>query len=160
VNGWQNTNPTEVTLPAFVSEKFLERKDYKSAIAILEKTSASVPNNPAVLNNLAWAYHQVKDPRALATAERAVGLANNHPSILDTAGWIMVERGDTARGLALLKKASAAAPASQDIRYHLAAALVKSGDKNAAKTELNKIIKDGDKGSKYSADAIALLQTL
>jgi len=160
VSGWQKANPTEVSVPAFVSEKYLERKDYKSAIAILEKTSATVPNNPAVLNNLAWAYHQVKDARALATAERAVSLANNHPAILDTAGWIMVERGDTAKGLNLLKKASSAAPASQDIRYHLAAALAKSGDKAAARTELNKIIKDGEKGSKYSADAIALLQTL
>ena len=160
VAGWQKSNPTEVTLPAFVSEKYLERKDYKSAIAILEKTSASTPNNPAVLNNLAWAYHQVKDPRALATAERAVSLANNHPAILDTAGWIMVEGGDTAKGLDLLKKASAAAPKAQDIRYHLAAALAKSGDKAGARTELNRIIKDGEKGSKYSADAIALLQTL
>lgn len=160
VSNWQKTNPTEVTVPAFVSEKYLERKDYKSAIAILEKTSAAAPNNPALLNNLAWAYHQVKDPRALATSERAVGLAGSHPAILDTAGWIMVERGDTARGLELLKKASAAAPNSQDIRYHLAAALAKSGDKTAARTELNKVIKDGEKGSKYSADAIALLQTL
>lgn len=160
VTGWQKTNPGDVTVPAFVSEKYLERKDFKGAIAILEKTSAAVPNNPAVLNNLAWAYHQVKDPRALDTAKRAVGLAGNHPAILDTAGWIMVERGDTDGGLALLRKASAAAPKSQDIRYHLAAALAKSGDKAAARTELNKIINDGEKGSKYSADAIALLQTL
>ena len=87
------------------------------------------PDNVLVLNNLAWAYQQVKDPRALETAERAYKLKPDNAAVADTLGWMLVEQGNTTRGLELLQKAVAAAPKALEIRYHLAQAWVKSGDK-------------------------------
>jgi Flp pilus assembly protein TadD len=62
---------------------------------------------------------------------------------MDTLGWILVQKGDTARGLDVLRKAVAAAPDAPDIRYHLAAGLAKSGDKAGARKELEKTLAAG-----------------
>jgi putative PEP-CTERM system TPR-repeat lipoprotein len=137
---WLAEHPDDVRVAMMIAAGHLEAKEYKPAIALLEGILKRVPNNPLVLNNLAWAYHQDKDPRALATAEQALKLADNNPGVMDTLGWMLVEQGNTARGLPLLQKASGLAPNAVEIRYHLAAALHKSGDKQAARKELDKVL--------------------
>src|SRR5205814_6333762 len=94
------------------------------------------PKNIPALNDLAWLYQQEKDPRALTTAEQAYQLQPDNAHVLDTLGWILVERGKTNDGLELLRKAAEKSPASTGIRYHWAATLAKSGDSARARTEL------------------------
>ena len=63
-------------------------------------------------------------------------LAPNSPGIMDALGWILVGRGNDARGLGLLQKASAMSPGKEKIRFHLAVGLVNAGNKVGAKKEL------------------------
>ena len=109
--------------------------------AILKKA----PNDAAALNNLAWTYQQLKDPRALETAEAAYRLAGDNPAVMDTLGAILTERGDPKRAVTLLQKAVALAPPqSADLRLHLAEALAKSGDKAGARKELEQLAAKGE----------------
>ncbi len=71
----------------------------------------------------------------------------------------LVEQGDTARGLPLLQKASSQAPNSMEIRYHLAQALHKSGDKAGARRELDKLLAPGTQFA-HADEARALLKSL
>ncbi|UMR32048.1 tetratricopeptide repeat protein [Massilia sp. MB5] len=99
-----------------------------------------------VLNNLAWVYQQMKDPRALSVAEQAYKLQSSHPSVVDTLGWLLIEQGNTTRGIELLRKAIAGVPderAAGELRYHLAYGLHKSGDKAGARKELEKLLASG-----------------
>jgi putative PEP-CTERM system TPR-repeat lipoprotein len=152
-------HPNDILIGMYVAENSLAAKDYKAAIARLEDIVKRTPNNAAALNNLAYAYQQVKDPRALATAEQAYKLADNSPGIMDTLGWLLVEQGNTARGLPLLQKASSLAPNSSEVRYHLAVGLSKSGDKTGARKELDKLLAD-DKSFAQADEARALLKAL
>ena len=77
-------------------------------------------------------------------------------TILDTLGTLLVEKGDTARGIELLQKASKLAPTSPSIRLNLAKALIKAGQKDAAKKELEELAKLGDK-FKSQADVEQLM---
>jgi tetratricopeptide (TPR) repeat protein len=54
------------------AETTWRNKQYKPAIALLEGIVKQNPTILSALNNLAWAYQQEKDPRALATAEQAL----------------------------------------------------------------------------------------
>lgn len=137
---WQKAHPDDAVVALYTAEAHLGQKEYKSAIEILQGVLKKDPNNPVALNNLAWAYQQEKDPRALATAEHALKVSGNSPAVMDTLGWLLVEQGNTARGVALLQKASALAPDAPDIRYHLAYALSKAGDKAAARKELDQLL--------------------
>jgi putative PEP-CTERM system TPR-repeat lipoprotein len=133
---WSQLHPNDIRLQLYKAETLLADKQYKAAAAQLELTVKQQPNNIVALNNLALAYQQLQDVRAQQVAERAYTLANDQPVIMDTLGWILIERGDTARGLAILRKASAQAPQARDIRYHVAMGLYKTGDKAAARKEL------------------------
>jgi putative PEP-CTERM system TPR-repeat lipoprotein len=92
--------------------------------------------NPAVgfsvFNNLAWLYYEVGDDRAESTARRALDLASDNPAVMDTYGWILVEKGQVAEGRDLLAVAAQRAPGEPDIAYHYAAALARSGDERQA----------------------------
>lgn len=156
---WQAANPNDQLIPMFLAESSLADKQFKVAIERFEAIVKRNPNNVLALNNLAWTYQQVKDPRALATAEQAVKLAPDSSAILDTLGWILVEQGDAKRGVPVLQKAVSLAPAAPELRYHLAVALSKSGDKVNARKELDMLLSN-NKSFPQIEDAKTLLKTL
>jgi putative PEP-CTERM system TPR-repeat lipoprotein len=94
----------------------------------LEQVLGKAPQDPIVLNNLAWLYQQSGDQRARSVAERAYLLAPNLPQTADTLGWILVKEGKPAAALGLLKEAGGTPSASPSIRYHLAVALNDVGE--------------------------------
>lgn len=155
----QAAMPNDDVIPMFLAENSLADKRIKVAIERFEAIVKRNPNNVVALNNLAWAYQQEKDPRALATAEQAAKLAPQSAAVLDTLGWMLTEQGNTARALPLLQKAVALAPTAPDLRYHLAVALSKSGDKPNARKELEKLLADNKSFSQID-DVKALLKTL
>lgn len=159
LNGWIASHPDEPMLRMYYGELLLADKNFKGASEQFEAVLKTAPNNAAVLNNLAWAYQQQQDARALPTAELAAKAAPDSPPVLDTLGWILFEKGDTAKALPLLKKASEAQPQAGDLRYHYAAALAKSGDRKSARQELEKALQDGTTFS-LQDQAKALLKTL
>jgi putative PEP-CTERM system TPR-repeat lipoprotein len=156
---WQKAHPDEPLVAFYAAEQYLANQQFKPAIALLEPIARRLPNHAAALNNLAWAYQQQNDPRALATAEQALKAAPDSAPVIDTLGWILIEQGDTARGLPLLQKAAALAPGAPDIRYHLASGLAKSGDKPAARRELDKVLSQNQPFAQIE-EARALLKTL
>jgi putative PEP-CTERM system TPR-repeat lipoprotein len=156
---WQKDHPSDTFVASYNAQASLDAKQYKQAIVQFEAISKREPGNAVVLNNLAWAYLEEKDARALPTAERALQLAGENPGILDTLGWILVEQGNTSRGIPLLQKAVSAAPASSEIRYHLALGLNKSGDKANARKQLEELLANG-KNFPQAEEARALLKQL
>ena len=139
---WLKSRPKD---PAFRLEPGSQaasvKKDYPGAAQQYRKLLESEPNNAIALNNLAWVERQLDDPRAIEHAEQANKIAPDQPAILDTLGVLLVEKGDHARGVQLLQKASALAPQAASIRLNLARALIKAGQKDAARRELDELEK-------------------
>ena len=140
---WLKNHPVDIPTRMYQAGIHLASKQNKAAIeqyqAVLQQNAKNIP----ALNNLAWLYQQEKDSRALGYAEKANQLAPDNPAILDTLGWMLVEQGNTTRGLPLLQKAASAAPETTAIRYHYVLGLVKSGDKAKARKELEQILATG-----------------
>ncbi len=152
---FEKDHPVDLELNMYVSGVLIAGKHYKEAIAKLEVALKLMPKNPVALNNLAWCYLQEKDGRALKTAQDALALAKDSPSVIDTVGYIMVEQGNTKAGLELLQKAVSLAPNAPEIRFHLATALAKTGDKTGAKRELDKVMANKAFGQIDEAKALA-----
>jgi len=140
---WLNAHPNDLAARLYHAESYLARKQNKAAIAQYEILLKAQPDNVLVLNNLAALYQQEKDPRALATAERAYKLKPEVAAVADTLGWILVEQGQAARAVGLLRKAAESAPKSGEIGYHYAVALAKNGDKAAARKQLEAVLASG-----------------
>lgn len=156
---WLKEHPSDVSARAYLAGLHLEGGQYKQAINHYESLLRLVPKDVRIMNNLAWAYQQEKDARALPMAEKAYEADPGSAAVLDTLGWILVERGELARGVDLLQKAASLAPDAPDIRYHLALGLVKSGDKEKARGELQRLLASGKDFAKAN-EARALLAQL
>ncbi|WP_075791528.1 XrtA/PEP-CTERM system TPR-repeat protein PrsT [Massilia putida] len=137
---WLAAHPDDLRAQAYRAQTWIGAGDYKRAAAQLEAVARRQPDNVAVLNNLALSYQALGDARAQATAEAALKQAPKRPDVMDTLAWILVGKGDAARALTLLREAHALAPKARDIRYHLAATLAASGDKDGARKELDSLL--------------------
>jgi putative PEP-CTERM system TPR-repeat lipoprotein len=140
---WVKENPSDTPLRMYLAQVYLADGQTKSAIEQYEAVLQQNPKYMPAMNNLATAYQQEKNPMAVEYAEKAYQIAPDNPAILDTLGWILIEQGNTARGLPLLQKAVSRAPEVEEIRYHFAAGLAKSGDKAKARTELETLMSSG-----------------
>jgi putative PEP-CTERM system TPR-repeat lipoprotein len=156
---WRKDHPDDVVTAMAIADRRLAYKEFKEAAPILEDIVKRQPRATAALNNLAFVYQQMKDPRAAATAEQAYKLAPENPAINDTLGWILLEQGDHKRALPLLQKAHQLAPNLVEVRYHLAVGLSKAGDKAAAKRELEQLLASNQPFAQ-AEEARALLKQL
>ena len=142
---WLKENVNDIQFRVHLAQVASIRRDHARAVQHYRAVLESRPNDALILNNLAFSEGQLKDPKALEHAEKANELAPNHPAIMDTLGAILVERGETARGLDLMQKASAMAPQAPTLRLNFAKALISAGQKDAARKELDALSKLGDK---------------
>jgi putative PEP-CTERM system TPR-repeat lipoprotein len=156
---WMRQHPEDVRVQLYKAETLLADKQFKPAAAQLESILKQNPTNVVALNNLALAYQLSQDARAQQVAEQAYALASDQPVVMDTLGWILVEQGDSARGLSILQKANALAPQARDIRYHMAMGFYKTGDKAAARKELESLV-SGNMKFAQAEDARTLLKQL
>lgn len=159
IAAWLKDNPNDAQSRLHLGSAYVVAKQSKAAIAQFEDVLKLQPKNVVALNNLAYLYYEQKNGPALEYAERAHQLAPDNPAVLDTLGFILVDQGNTVRGLPLLQKAAGMAPGSMDIRYHLAFGFFKSGDKLNAKKELEQLLA-ANKPFPRLDDAKALLKQL
>jgi tetratricopeptide (TPR) repeat protein len=137
---WLAGHATDTASRLYYASSLLAMRDYPASTAQFEEVLRQSPGHFVALNNLAWLYQQQRDPRALPLAEQAYKQAPDNPAIIDTLGWLLAEQGKLERALPLLKDAAAKAPKSDEIRYHYGVALAKSGDKRAARTQLEPLL--------------------
>lgn len=157
---WLKEHPKDNKFRLFLAETANKRKDYAAAAAQYRALLAQQPDNPMLLNNLAWSLGQTKNPKAIELAEQANKRAPNQPAIMDTLGMLLVEQGkDVERGLALLAKALELAPQAAELRLNHAKALLKAGKPAPAKQELETLARLGDKFP-AQAEVAALLKGL
>jgi len=158
-DSWLRDHAKDAQFRLYLAEAATARKDYASASKHYRVLLEAQPDNPKLLNNLAWASAQNKDPKAIEYAEKAYKLAPDQPAIIDTLGGLLFEKGDTARGLELMQQAASLAPQSAAIHFNFAKALVKAGKKDEAKKELEGLAKLGEKFPAH-AEVAKMLQQL
>lgn len=138
--------PDDLALRSYAGEYAIARGQWSAAVEHYKVIVGKQPANALALNNMAWALHEIKDPAAVAAAEKALAAAPNAPPVMDTAGVIFVKAGQTERGLDLLRRAVAASPKTPALRLHLAEALISTGDKSGARTELETLLQNTPQG--------------
>ena len=122
----------------------MQNEDLSKSISAYQEVVSGQPDNAVVLNNLAWGYYLVDDPRAIETAQKAHELMPDNGSIVDTLGWIMIQKGSVEEGEKMLRKAVEMESGRAEIRYHHAVALARLGRVDEARGMLQEIIESGD----------------
>lgn len=137
---WVEENPDDFRIRVVLANAYQAEGRLKKAIVQYEAALKLDPENPVILNNLAWSYFLDKDSRAIQLAEKAHKILPDRGDVADTYGWLLVDKGEVRRGVEILQKAVEQAPDVTMIRYHLAVALARSGAREAARRELDKVL--------------------
>lgn len=157
-SSWVKSNPQDMVARNYLAERELREKDYPAAIGHYKVILSAEPRNALVLNNMAWASAQQKDPSAVDYAQKAYDIAPTNPAIMDTLGTLLVDKGEVERGLPLLEQAVKLAPQAPAIRINYAKALIKAGKGQAARTELQNLA--NHENAQVKTEAETLLKTL
>jgi putative PEP-CTERM system TPR-repeat lipoprotein len=129
------------------------------AVKLYEALYQGAKTNYVLLNNMAWLYHKMGDPRAEEIARQAYESDPNRPEIADTYGWILFNSGRTEQGLSILQQAYLAYPSQTEIGYHVAVALSGVGRNDEAVKILRKLLRDEPRFPQ-AQEAKVLLQKL
>ena len=156
---WFKDHPKDVTLRAFIAQQSLAKKDYPRAVRQYEAALEIEPNNALFLNNLAWMLNELGDPRAQKYAERAYVLAPTNRLGPRHAGLDPRPARRCRERCRTPQDGRSVAPGQNEIRLHLAKALLKTGDKAGAKNELEALAKL-DQTSAVRDEAQKLLKEL
>jgi cellulose synthase operon protein C len=137
---WLDKHPEDTGTRIYYASTLVGENDYKAASQQYERILKAAPDNAVTLNDYAWSLLQLKDGRALGYAEKAHKLAPDSAPIADTLAAILLDKGDTARALPLLKKATEQAPQANDIRLRFAQALFAAGDRKGARVQCEQLL--------------------
>ncbi|MGA2882808.1 MAG: tetratricopeptide repeat protein [Bryobacteraceae bacterium] len=110
----------------------------QDAIANYQKALAKTPDDPAILNNLAFllADNGGDTKQALDMVTTALRKAPDMPQLRDTLAWVQIKRHNTAEALPILQSLINKYPEDNIFRYHYAVALIENGDRAAARVQV------------------------
>lgn len=157
---WLAKHPKDLLLRSQVAQTAIATKRYRDADRVLRDMLKISPDNPLVLNNLAWVAGQLKDPGAIGYAESALAKAPDNPAILDTLGMLQVAGGEPERGIEHQRKAVSLAPKAPSLRLNLAKSYLQLQRKDEARKELDAVLAAVPAESAVHAEASRLRQGL
>jgi len=114
--------------------------DLAEAGLLFEKILEVQPQNRKVKLNLAKVYLNTGNPNALTISTELYQSAPENTLIMDNHGWIMLHQGDTQEAIKLIRAAALKDPNNSEIQFHLAAALNKHGETQAAEQQLKDLL--------------------
>lgn len=132
--------PGDNEVRLLLAQEYENSGGVEKAIEEYETVVQSAPDNVVALNNLAMVYLMAEDERAVATARRAYDIAPNNGTVADTLGWILTHQESVEDGVEVLRRAVELTNGRAEIRFHLAAALTKSGEEEEARALLEQVL--------------------
>ncbi len=121
----------------------MRSKEYIEALREYEEAMKRAPNNERAMNNFASlnAEHGFDMERSAALAARLYNKNPKDPSVADTLGWTLFRQGKPELALPLLRQGASGMPGNPIHHYHLGAALLKIGRRDAGKKQLAMALK-------------------
>lgn len=156
---WQAAHPQDTAFAAAAADVLLARGDNELALQRYEAILKTSPDVVSVINNVAWLRSRLGKPGARELAERGLKLNPDFIALRDTYAAVLASEKDYTKAISLLRQLVAEQPEQPSYRFNLAEVLLQSGDKAAAKIELQGLAKLGPKFPQQ-AQVQALLKTL
>lgn len=156
---WLKSRPNDVTFRFHLGDLALRKQDLSVAESHYRSVLAVQPRNPLALNNVAWLMVKQGKPGAVALAEQANAQLPDRVPFLDTLAMAQAAEGQLPKALETQRRALARSPDDPVIRLGLARYLVRAGEKQGARTELEKLRALGDRFAEQ-AEVTNLLKTL
>lgn len=143
VNAVLAANPNDVWARIWLADLEETKGDHAGALVNYQQAATADPNNPRVLNNLAYLLvdYKKQPDAALEYAQKARELAPNDPDYADTVGWVFYQKGLYSMALRNFEAAVSNSSAHAVCSYHLAMAYAKLGERDRGREVLTTALK-------------------
>jgi predicted Zn-dependent protease len=139
VQSWLQKHPQDLLFRLYLAEVAGKAGDLGMAERRYREVLELQPDNVLALNNLAWLLARQGRPGALDLAKRAIASAPGVPAFQDTLAMALASERQFADALEVQKKLVARDPDTPRFRVTLARIYMASGDRAAARAELQKL---------------------
>lgn len=156
---WMAAHPQDAAFPAAAADITLARGDLDGALARYEALLKRSPDSVALINNVSWLRSKTGKTGARELAERGLKLKPEDAALRDTYATVLANEKAFDKALSTQRQLIADQPDQPLYRLNLAQILVQSGDKAAAKAELQDLAQLGPKFPQQK-QVEALLKTL
>lgn len=156
---WLAAHPQDTSFATAVADVTLARGDFDGALARYEALLKRYPDAVPLINNVAWLRSKAGKPGARELAERGLKLRPDDAALRDTYATVLAGDKQFDKAVSLQRQLIADQPDELSFRLNLAQILIQSGNKAAAKSELESLAKLGKKFPQQS-QVEALLKTL
>jgi tetratricopeptide (TPR) repeat protein len=131
---------------AFLNHAMILEEEGKKqeAMDTYNKVLGIEPDNTLALNNLAFLNAEMGKnlDQALTFAQRAKQRVPDNPDISDTLGYVYYQRNLNTEALRIFRQLVQEQPQNATFRLHLAMALLKQGDKQGARDQAEKAMRN------------------
>lgn len=155
--------PDSDALKVFKADILLNQGDRAGALALYGDLIERRPTDRIIANNFVSLSSDLRrDEASVARALEAAKVIETieNPYYRDTVGWAYYRAGDYGKAIEFLSQAVAGAEDNAEMRYHLGAAQLANGDKNAARENLEKALSLGGESFIFADETNALLAQL
>jgi putative PEP-CTERM system TPR-repeat lipoprotein len=150
-DSWQKQHPKDADFGFYIGGLALSKGDYATAEERFRRVVELQPANAEAHNNLAWALGQTKKPGAMEHADFALRIRPDEAAFMDTKATLLAQENRLPEAIELERKALAAEPDNTARRLRLARFLVQTGDKAAARRELERLLAAGETIPEFKA---------
>ena len=156
---WQKGNPKDAAFIYYLGDFALQRKESAEAEAHYRQVIDLQPRNALAYNNVAWLMATAGRPGAVAMAEKANALLPERAPLLDTLATALAVENQVTKAVEVQRRALARNPDDPSLRLNLAKHLLKAGEKDQARAELETLQKLGTKFG-GQAEVAALMKSV
>ncbi|KQY85327.1 XrtA/PEP-CTERM system TPR-repeat protein PrsT [Pelomonas sp. Root1444] len=156
---WQASHPQDAGFAAATADVLLARGDAEGALSRYEALLKRNPDAVPLINNVAWLRSKSGRPGARELAERGLKLKPDDAALRDTYATVLANEKDFGKAISLQRQLVNDQPDQPGYKFNLAQILIQSGDKAAAKAELESLARLGNKFAQQK-EVDALLKAL
>lgn len=142
---WRAARPQDLAFAGAAADIVLARGELEPALGRYEALLKSNPDYLPIINNVAWLRAKTGKPGARELAERGLKLNPEFAQLRDTYATVLAAEKDFSKALSVQRQLIGDQPDQPGYRVNLAQILIDSGDKAAAKKELESLARLGNK---------------
>jgi putative PEP-CTERM system TPR-repeat lipoprotein len=156
---WLAENPDDPYASVALGMAYKEENRIRDAVRQFEQALARDPDNPDLLNALAWLLRRDQTDRALRYAQQASELRPRDGNITDTLAVVLFYKGDIEQAASTIDQALKQLPGAPALRYHKAMIDAAMGNEERAAKMLSELLAE-DPDFDERDEAMAFLDTL
>ena len=139
IKQWAENNTNDWNAQYAYALSLIDTNQFPESLTVHHKILETQPENPFLLNNIAWLMQKTGSDKALGYIANAYKLYPENAAILDTYGWILTEKNKADQGVGYLREALSRDSENPSVQYHLAKALVQLNRIEEARKILNEL---------------------